>query len=193
MSFSANYWDELDEGQYSLLARARTGEVLLLYVDGEPEYWNGDYHAYGVVTGGSYGSDYWYVEAQRSSFQKSGKDYEHPEAIDLAKAMQGTFKFNATYNGNGEYKLVQSADKSATLSVAVKNTGAVAVSGTIPGTSYKASCSGMLRVYPLNSEATILACGASGKTVSIMIVLDAVLDENGNVLMTGFANVNPMQ
>ena len=190
MSFSANCWDEIDNGLYFVLMTARTGEMLLLYVESEPQYWNGSNQAFGYLKGGSYGSDWLYVEAQRSSFLKSGKDYEHPEALSLAKSMQGTYKFNAAYKGDGEYELVQSTDKTATLSVAIKNTGAVTLSGTLPGTSYKVSGSGVLRVYPSIYEAEVFVCGASGKSINVMVILNANLSENGKTVMTGSAYVN---
>jgi len=194
VTFTANYWDEVKDGtMYFVLMTARTGEVLPLYVDSAPKYWNGSNQSFGYLRGGSYGAAYWYVEAQRSSFLKSGKEYEHPVAIDMATSMQGTYKFNATYNGNGEYNLVQSADKAAKLSVAIKKTGAVTLAGTLPGTSYKVSGSGMLRVYPSSSEAQIFVCGTSGKTINVMIILDAVLGEDGKVALTGNAYVNTMQ
>ena len=193
VSFSANYWNELDDGFYSTFLSAKTGEMLYLYVNSEPQYWNGSNHAFGYARGGSFGTEWLYAEAQRSSFLKSGKDYEHPEAIDLAKGVQGTYKFDATYKGDGEYELVQSADKKATLSVAIKNTGAVTVAGTLPGTSYKVSGSSVLRVYPSSSEADIFVCGASGKTVNVMVLLRATLGEDGKVAFTGSAYVNAVK
>ncbi len=194
VSFTANCWDEIvDEGQYAVMLTARTGEMLYLYVDSVPEYWNGVNHSYGYLMGGSYGSEWLYVEAQRSSFLKAGKDYEHPDAVELAKAMQGTYKFDATYTGDGEYTLVRSTAKTATLSVTIKNTGAVTVAGTLPGTSYKVSGAGVLRVYPLEKMADVYVCGASGKIVNIMIELDASIGDDGSVALTGYAFVNLME
>ena len=191
VSFSSNYWDQFADGMYSAFLVARTGEMMFLYVDGKPQYWNGSNHAYGLVSGGSFGSEMLYVEAQRSSFLKSGKGYEHPEAVELASAMQGTYRFDAEYLGDGAYDMVPVAGSKAPLTLTIKNTGAVTVAGTIPGTAYKFSATGTLRVYPSSGEAQIFAGGKSGKSVNVMVILNAALDpQTGSVGFSGNAFVN---
>ena len=191
-SYAASYWNSLDDGVYRAALAAKSGEMLWVYLDSEPEYWNGENHVSGFSFGGSLGSEMYCIEAQRSSFLKTGKQFEHPEAVEVAKAMKGTYKFDATYDGEGFYELTASKAKTATLSVTINDTGAVAVAGTIPGTKIKFSGSGVLRVYPNTCEASLYVSAPYGKTANLMLVLDAAKDETtGAVSFTGGISVVP--
>ena len=105
--------------------------------------------------------------------------------------MQGTYKFDAVYQGSGAYSLVPIAGRTAPLTLTIKNTGAVTVAGTIPGTAYRFSGTGTMRVYPSAGEVEILVCGKSGKSVNVMVILDAVLDsETGSSDFDGKVFIN---
>ena len=194
ISFTANYWGSLEDGSYSVMLYAKSGEILLLYLDSEPQYWNGSNHVSGFAIGGSFGSELYYVEAQRSSFLKAGGKFEHQDAVEVAKALQGTYKFEATYVGDYFYEMTESKAKTATLTVTIKDTGAVTVAGTISGTTFKISGTGVLRVYPSTCEAELLVSYPYSKIVNLMLDLWAIKDEETNtVSFDGGIRVNVIQ